>query len=86
MKIIITQNGLNMDKLKNLISQLKILLPQGIKMFMENNMTVFSGYATLFALLVILQIYDVLPEKHRTLKNIYIILTKHKHFDIIQLS
>ena len=57
-----------MDKLKSLISQLKILLPRGIKMFMENNMTVFSGYATLFILsavfpciMLIISIVNLLP-------------------------
>ena len=57
-----------MDKLKNLISQFKILLPRGIKMFMENNMTVLSGYATLFILsavfpciMLIISIVNLLP-------------------------
>ena len=66
--MMITQGGLNMNKLKSLIPQFKILIPRGIKMFMENNMTVFSGYATLFILsavfpciMLIISIVNLLP-------------------------
>ena len=68
MTMMITQGGLNMNKLKSLIPQFKILIPRGIKMFMENNMTVFSGYATLFILsavfpciMLIISIVNLLP-------------------------
>ena len=50
------------------MARLKKLIPQGIKTFQDNNMTVYSGYATLFIvtalfpfMILILSIVNLLP-------------------------
>ena len=60
--------GFGMDRFKNLLSQLKELLPQGIGMFQENKMSVYSGYATLFivtavfpCIILIISIVNLIP-------------------------
>ncbi len=57
-----------MDRLKGLISQLKILISRGIGMFSENRMSIYSGYATLFivtavfpCIILIISIVNMLP-------------------------
>ena len=62
------QGGFGMDRFKNLLSQLKELLPQGIGMFQENKMSVYSGYATLFivtavfpCIILIISIVNLIP-------------------------
>ena len=62
------QGASDMDRLKNLLSQLKKLLPQGIRMFQENKMSVYSGYATLFivtavfpCIILIISIVNLIP-------------------------
>ena len=57
-----------MNKLKSLIQKLTIVIPRAVEMFTENNMDVFSGYATLFILsavfpciMLIISIVNLLP-------------------------
>ena len=57
-----------MNRLKNLLPRLKTLLLQGIDIFQKNNMTVYSGNATLFIvtaifpfIMLIISIVNLLP-------------------------
>ena len=57
-----------MNRLKNLLPRLKTLLLQGIDIFQKNNMTVYSGNATLFIvtaifpfIMLIISIVNMLP-------------------------
>ena len=57
-----------MDRLKDLISRLFDLIKRGIKMFGDNDMSVFAGYATLFmvtalfpCIMLIISVINLLP-------------------------
>lgn len=57
-----------MEKLKDLLAQLKKLIPRGIEMFQENKMSVYSAYATLFivtavfpCIILIISIVNLIP-------------------------
>ncbi len=43
-----------MDRLKGLFSRLKDIVIRGFEMFQDNNMSVYSGYATLFIVTAVL--------------------------------
>ena len=57
-----------MEKLKNLLSRLKDIILQGYRMFQDNKMSVYSGYATLFVvtavfpcIILIISIVNLIP-------------------------
>lgn len=57
-----------MDRIKNLLSRLKDLILRGFAMFQDNNMSVYSGYATLFivtavfpCIILIISIVNLIP-------------------------
>ena len=57
-----------MDRLKNLFSRIKEFCIRGFRMFQDNKMTVYSGYATLFivtavfpCIILIISIVNLLP-------------------------
>ena len=57
-----------MEKLKNLLAQIKKLIPRGIEMFQDNKMSVYSAYATLFivtavfpCIILIISIVNLIP-------------------------
>ncbi len=57
-----------MDRIKNLLSRLKDIILRGFAMFQDNNMSVYSGYATLFivtavfpCIILIISIVNLIP-------------------------
>ena len=57
-----------MDRFKNLLSRLKDIILRGFAMFQDNNMSVYSGYATLFivtavfpCIILIISIVNLIP-------------------------
>ena len=57
-----------MERIKNLISKIKELIPRGIKMYNDSKVSVYSGYATLFivtsmfpCIILIISIVNLLP-------------------------